>query len=537
LRQLPRLLVDCSSRLRPRLLRGSDVTFAVTAPANATAGAAATETATVVASTASVVNYVTWTNVDTVTVGGSVSVSGTTIISSTAGTVSADGTKVTFTATTAPVIKFLVPATVGTFTVTSTTAHDNGLSITYAVAQTLTVSVVAAPAATVYNHSVVGAFTGFASSTGYLNAAGALFVPKASQSVTSETRTVFSVKQYSSADETAELAGGSTLAKAVTVSLSGVGVLSDGSVNNVTYLAYAGGSYSAHNITVSADGRSGVATVVVAVDGVALATKTITFYGTVAKYTAAVNHNQIAGNNSDSMILTVKSFDSNGIAVPGKPYASVLSSISAGVETASVVLNAGDTPGVETYTVKAAAKYLKKITVGNGAAETATVTAKFVNAGVKKIVVTADKAAYAPGEKATFSVVATEVDGDVVGDATYTLAIGGSTAFYGAPTSLDVVDGKASFTAYMPVAAGPAILTATLTGSSITSDAATLNLSVVDPAATAQAAAITALQTSVATLTTTVASLVASMTAQIKVINATMLKIQKALAALAKKVK
>ena len=72
------------------------------------------------------------------------------------------------------------------------------------------------------------------------------------------------------------------------------------------------------------------------------------------------------------------------------------------------------------------------------------------------------------------------------------------------------------------------VVTAALAGSAT----ASATVAVVDAAAAAQAAAITALQTSVATLTTTVASLVASMTAQIKVINATMLKIQKAIAAL-----
>ena len=496
-------------------------------PTSATA--AATETATVLASTASVVNYVTINTVgtDTVTAGGYLTVTGSTFASTTDGTLSADATKITY--ATAGIdtssASVVIPAALGTVVVKYTTAVDNGSSITYAVAQTITISIVAAPAAEAYNHSVVSDFGSLASGA-YVAANGGLFAKKGAVN-TATSAASFTVKQYSSAD-TATLTSAS-LTKAVTVSLSGVGTLNG--TGNVSYQAYSAGAGNTQTVVVYSDGRSGTATITIAVDGAVLATKNVTFYGDVAAFTASLDKAQI--QDTDTAVLTVTAKDSNGIAVP----ISQISGFAISDETATVgsANNANLVPGTETYTVTGVSSSAFKavLTVGNYLVDTKTVVANFVLKGVKTIAVAADKAAYAPGEKATFTVTAKNSDGVVAGDGTYSLVLSGSTAFYGAPASVKVVNGTGSFTAYMPVAQGPVILVASVEAS----DAATLNLSVVDPAAAAQAAAITALQTSVATLTTTVASLVASMTAQIKVINATMLKIQKALAALSKKVK
>jgi len=397
--------------------------------------------------------------------------------------------------------------------------------------EVMTLTVSTTPAAKAYNHSTVTAIDSAwcdGSVDEYTDAAGNLFAYKGVTGNTWWNNCVgeFNVNQYFSADASDTITSGAS-AKAVTVSLAGPGVLdSNYDSSSGTYLVSSGIANASY--AVYGDGRAGVSTVTIAVNGVTVKTYTITFFGDVATYALSIDKAQIQAGQS--AVLTLVKKDANGIAVP---------TLATWSDTGTLSLSSYQyVPGTETRTISNGAKAALTVTVGNYVVDTKTVVANFVTAGAKTVTLAGDKASYAPGEKGTFSLTAKNSDGVVVGDGTYTLTLGGSASLYSAPATVTVKNGAATFTGYLPVLQGPVVLTATLTGAdTVASDAATLNISVVDPAAVAQAAAITALQTSVATLTTTVASLVASMTAQIKVINATMLKIQKALAALAKKVK
>lgn len=420
-------------------------------------------------------------------------------------------------------VNVVTPAA-GTITVTFVTRQWVSGVATDTTQQTFTITVTAVPAAAAYKHTVVGALGAFSDgSNAYTDANGAAFVPaKITTPGVPETATAFSIKQYASVD-TSTLAG--TLSKAVTVSLSGVGVISDGTNNNVTYLAYSAGSSDTRNIVVSRDGRSGVATITIAVDGAVLATRVVTFYGAIASFDLSISNAQLQAGGTFTLTLTKK--DANGIAVP--------TPATWGAETATAGFGAVNqyVPGTETRTVTYGSKLAAVVTAGNYLVDTKTVVANWVTAGVGSVALAADKASYAPGEKATFTVTAKNSDGVTAGDATYALTVGGSASLMGIAGTVAVKNGVGTFSAYMPVVQGPVVVTASLAGSTTGS----VSVAVVDAAAVAQAAAIVALQTSVATLTTTVASLVASMTAQIKVINATMLKIQKAVAALRLQVK
>ena len=399
--------------------------------------------------------------------------------------------------------------------------------------QTITITVGAAPAGEAFNHAAATDWSSEPNSwydgvttvpqSNTYNSAGTLYSPKRDVNVNvNNFAGWFSVKQYRAAD-TSTLSN--SLAKGVVFSLAGVGTLM--AWNSCTtvhsgysqYLVESGCS----NVQAAAfsDGRAGTGVITASVGGVVLATRTVVFYGDAVAFTATIDKAQIQAGGS--AILTVTAKDAAGNAVPGLPYA-----ITDETATVGSPNNPGFIPGTETYTVTGASKFAAVITVGNGVVDTKTVVANFVTAGVGSIVVVADKASYAPGEKATFTVTAKNADGVLVGDDSYSLALAGSASFYGVTASpIAFKNGVSTFSAYMPVLQGPVVIEVTVGGKT-----ATLTSSVVDAAAVAQAAAITALQTSVAALTTTVASLVASMTAQIKVINATMLKIQKALAAL-----
>ena len=398
--------------------------------------------------------------------------------------------------------------------------------------QTITITVGAAPAGEAFHHAAVGAWSangapwggigGTATQANTYYADSKLYSPKRDVNVNVNNFAAwFSIDQYRAAD-TSTLSN--SLAKPVVVSLSGVGTLETyntcGGLSGYSqYLVESG--CSSVQVAAFSDGRAGTAVITVSVGGVVLGTKTVVFYGDAVAFTATIDKAQIQAGGS--AILTVTAKDAAGNAVPGLPYA-----ITDETATVGSPNNPGFIPGTETYTVTGASKFAAVITVGNGVVDTKTVVANFVTAGVGSIVVVADKASYAPGEKATFTVTAKNADGVLVGDDSYSLALAGSASFYGVTASpIAFKNGVSTFSAYMPVLQGPVVIEVTVGGKT-----ATLTSSVVDAAAVAQAAAITALQTSVAALTTTVASLVASMTAQIKVINATMLKIQKALAAL-----
>ena len=403
-----------------------------------------------------------------------------------------------------------------------------------AVVQTITITVGAAPAGEAFNHAAAAAWssepnswydgvTTVAQANTY-NSAGTLYSPKRSTNINvGNFAGWFAVNQYRAAD-TSTLSN--SLAQGVVFSLAGVGTLM--TYNTCTHVHSGYSQYlvqsGCSNVQVAAfsDGRAGTGVITVSVGGVVLATRTVVFYGDAVAFTATIDKAQIQAGTG-SAILTVTAKDAAGNAVPGLPYTITNETATVGPRN-----NAGFIPGTESYTVTGASKFAAVITVGNGVVDTKTVVANFVTAGVGSIVVVADKASYAPGEKATFTVTAKNADGVLVGDDSYSLVLAGSASFYGVTASpIAFKNGVSTFSAYMPVLQGPVVVEVTVGGKT-----ATLTSSVVDAAAVAQAAAITALQTSVAALTTTVASLVASMTAQIKVINATMLKIQKALAAL-----
>ena len=494
--------------------------FKVITAVSSSTGTSATETATALAGALNFVELGTVNSSDTVTAGGTLTITGGTFSTTTDGVLSAGNTVITFAdgAIGTSSIRIPTPA-VGTITVVySSFAAPSGIGA-FTAQQTFTIAVGIPAAAEAYNHSVVSESVDSHAVGGYLGADGVVYAA-AQVGVAPNAQPAsakIDVAQYSSADTSTP--SSTSVTKAITYSLSGVGSLSisNSGGSYATYWAVSAGGAQTQSVYVYSDGRAGVATVTIAVNGVAVATRTVTFYGAVASFTASIDHAQLAAGGS--FVVTVVKKDAAGIAVPTAAHW--------GVDTGTIGTVYQYVPGTETATVTYGSKSTSTVTVGNYLVDTKTVVANFVTAGAATITLAADKASYAPGEKATFAFTVKNSDGVAAGDGDYAITWATSGAIYSLGTTVTVKNGAGTVTGYMPVLAGPVSLSAT-----IGAGTATLSSSVVDPAAVATAAAITALQTSVATLTTTVASLVASMTAQIKVINATMLKIQKALAAL-----
>jgi len=437
---------------------------------------------------------------------------------------------------------------VGTITVKFITRQWVSGVATDTIQQTVTITVQASATGTVYNHTTLSAW-GY---SGYVDSKGNLFQYKNTVNVPVSVAG-FTISQWSSSDDSQALLPAN--AKAVTVAISGPGLIQYGMNAPTTYLAFSG--LSSQAITVYSDGRAGVSTITVAVDGKTVGTKTLTFYGDVASYTLTIDKANIgAWGDGDCGYITGIAKDANGVGVPNAPtYWSADSATIAYLDYSSPrwTSTSGDTLGTfNNYICSETNNYGGdvNVTVADNATLASAVVksvikAHFVKPGVSTVTLTLDKATYVPGEKATLTITGKNPDGVAVADGTLYIFTSGITTSTGVTTNLSsnsVVfkNGIATYSVYMPVIQGPVVFSAALGNDDyVGTVGATVSVStaVVDAAAAAQAAAIIALQTSIATLTTTVASLVASMTAQIKVINATMLRIQKAIAKLQKLLK
>ena len=410
-----------------------------------------------------------------------VSGAGATIQSASNSTVSTDFLSTVVTAANASTIVIKTP-TAGTVTVSlfNETAAGSGLYSTTA-ANTVTITVNAAASNGVYSYA-----TAFASATTgaapTADDATAISVVNTSNATTPRAR--IAVRQYDNLDTLLVQAQ----TKAITVSISGAGAI--GTANNQAtgnYLAVsaaAGTNSGPNDFYVYSDGRSGVGTITIAVNGVTVATKTVTFYGAVASYVLTTKNSVLSvGSTADTQVLTVAALDANGVAVPSATvYVSSSSTATATVDSSTVTTSAAGLAA--DIGVNGVAKGSAVITVGNAATAptvSATATISVVAAGISSVALSFDKTEYAAGEKATITVTAKNADGALVGDEAYAtlFATGGITSSSSLTTDLSAVsvttvNGVKTYTVYMPLAAGPVTISATLGASVATAIQATV---------------------------------------------------------------
>jgi hypothetical protein len=303
------------------------------------------------------------------------------------------------------------------------------------------------------------------------------------------------VKQYSTTDTT-------TIA---TAAISGdvVVAISKGLVSKTNdYFAAAksvttaAATAATNNYYVFANGEVGSADLTVTVGGTLVSTKKITFQGLAATMTAALTTGQntwIAP--STTATLTVGSKDSAGNASSNTPTITVTSSNTAVATAARTTDNLVTISGV----VGAAGTSVITVADAAGTATSATYTVTVAPAISATLpTMTFDKTEYAAGELMTITIAAAAAD-----NATFA-------AFAAAPTTsvnvvtvknpflvvdsvqtgrVALVSGKATWTAYAPITAGPITVTATSsTGSSATAAAVTATATVLSDGV-AQAAA------------------------------------------------
>jgi hypothetical protein len=363
------------------------------------------------------------------------------------------------------------PTTAGTYVVrlTPATVGTSG-ALQAAAAVTLTITVTTAPSL-----DTVATSATIVLNKGETNVATSDDVVTASKAVNSTTSAATITVALKNA------AGSAVTAESYTATISGPGTLGSATMagaadNGATATGRALTVKNGDIVAVYPDGTSGVATVTISSKaGVVLGSKTVTFFGTVAKLTATVKKAVIGGTTEVADVLAVSAKDAAGVDVSNLTAIGVVSSDTTKIATnyAAAKGSYDATTGLYLFPVTPVAAGSANLTVTTNASSTDTTgvsaAAVSVRVGSKtpaSVKVTTDKSSYAPGEKAVITVQLFDANGlELVSGETYTsiFATGGIAASYtlgsgsDATTGTGVIsyaDGGKTYSVYMPVTEG-----------------------------------------------------------------------------------
>jgi len=348
-----------------------------------------------------------------------------------------------------------------------------------AYTQTTWTVTVAAPAAVTAAASSVLMSTGTAAPTTTTDAV-AVVAPRAAST---DVRANIAILARNSA--TANTATSTTISATIT----GPGLISFGAFASAGRAVSASGNTQALNVY--SDGTAGVGIITISSGTTVLATKTVSFAGSAAALAVALktaNPTWIAPLGTT--VLTVSAKDAAGVAATVPATTTATSS-------ATTVATVGTVAGGE-VTVTGVAAGTAVITIADSATGS-TVTSATYTVTVKAATTTAaatltfDKPEYTPGELMTITVGA-----DVADNAAYAAFTAVPVAssnlitvknpFAANTFTVALVSGKATWTAYAPLTAGPLTLIATTSAGPSTAATVTATATIVGDGA-AQAAA------------------------------------------------
>ena len=425
---------------------------------------------------------------------------------------------------TAMIVPITAPATAGTYT--AVVSYSNaGTFLNTAADQldaTFTLTVTAASA---YSNSLSQAFI-VAGNAGTI-ATSATDLVAVSVSKTAATTNAGSILINAfSADGKAMTTPGT-----VTVTVSGSGALSS-TFNNTTNTPTAGQcsattnarvvTFTAdaiNNVILCADGTSGTGTYTISVTNAAgvtttLATKTVTFFGSVAKIVATpIFTIGVAGGGTtgaglaaraaaaDTPAVVVKATDSSGNVVAGL----TISALSSDLTVVNSAITIAEDNGTSALTSGGAGFYNASFSTPTSAASGKTATLTFrildpsdvlgvafltsavtltIGGTVATEVLSFDKTAYAPGEAMVVTITAKDSSGNPVADGTVSPAVTFSKAVGGtAPAASTYVGGKKATSATAPTVFAPVIagsFSALATSTNTAKSAITASSSVTD---------------------------------------------------------
>jgi hypothetical protein len=281
------------------------------------------------------------------------------------------------------------------------------------------------------------------------------------------------IKQFATGDTTTVSTLAAGKGKEVIVEIANAGSLGSTSTQAtgsvVTIPAASSGGANAQFVYVYSDGRTGTGAITVKVGGVLVATKTVAFTGTTAKYAVgtatgdalSANYIGVAGT------ATVKFNGLDSLNNLSALTPTISNAITSDATIATVAISSNN---VLTVTGVKAGKV--KVYAANAATlATATIVSPAIDVEVtgtvaKTVTFSFDKAAYQPGEKITLSVNAVDANGRPVADGARALLKESATANMSIIGSLpgasvDLVGGKADYVLYAPSTSGDLVITAT----------------------------------------------------------------------------
>jgi trimeric autotransporter adhesin len=434
------------------------------------------------------------------------------------------------------------PTVAGTYSVKITPASGGTVSgpLQGSTAQTLTITVTTA--------AIASTTPDVASSKVFIQGGGNV-VPT-TDSVVVVTREVAATARgyvyYSSVN-----AAGGAVSESITAEISGPGTLGLGS--GVTSSGRSISVKNGETVTIWSDGTAGKSTITIkgSTSGVTLGTKTATFFGPTASFTAAAGKAILAvGANEKAITFTAADSAANVLNDEFTPTGGTQQvwyaySSDTTVATVGTLAYSVDSGTVSVTGVKAGTA---TITIGNAATlaastiKSAPVTLRVGSTAISSVKVAFDKASYAPGEKAIITVAAYDATNLLVVPGTYELfatgkvlatdknfsqgtfaAAGDTSLAFASATSAGVsTAGFVTYTVYMPSTPGTVTLTGTLanpTGSATDAAIGTLSTvaaiqgtkitasAAVTDSGSAALAAVTALATTVASLRTLIVTL------------------------------
>ena len=390
-------------------------------------------------------------------------------------------------------------ATAGTQTITITgdTSAAVTLTITWGAAQTVSAS----NSTAVLNSAASGATTATTDAT--------VVVAKAVGTVAG------TIKVVVNGSDAAAFSNGTAT---VGATISGSGLVSVNTNNNVTDTGTARSASVAANtayVHVSADGSAGVGTITVTATDpntgatVTVATKTVTFFGSLATLTATQNlsvastagadlgYSGTTSSSTNVPAVVLKAVDSAGNLVKGltasnfgatSSDSTVMSAtITATEDTNSAALNGPGYYNIKVTSIAAASGKSATLTfwysTDSGVTKISTAPVTFTLGGttIAAVKLTTDADSYAPGDKVTLSLVATDASGNPIADGVYGVFGNTSTTTALTPVSASAqltsnpfsiasgsnnqytfVGGKSSTTFYAPYTDGAVKLSGTL---------------------------------------------------------------------------
>jgi hypothetical protein len=234
------------------------------------------------------------------------------------------------------------------------------------------------------------------------------------------------------------------------------------------------GTSGQYFVNVFGDGTPGTSTITIWSGSTLLATKTFTFSGIAASY-SAVKKIQVlkVGSNAAAVEVTVK--DANGNLVAD---GTTVLATSDTTTVATIAGSATTVSGIATFAIQGISTGVSKLSFKNDATTptvSATADIRVGSSTVSSVSLAFDKLSYVNGEVAKLSLTALDANGLAVSDGTYTNLLSedliSSTQLGGASLvgskSPTLINGIATWSLFAPLSAGPVTINGKITSNGV----------------------------------------------------------------------